>query len=136
MENIARLLIAEELRLHESSDTEARAAVRVCQKVGGMLSSLTGSRACQSLLARALALGVREAAWLGGITTRADGTLLIGPEAEMEMTKKEAAEGGVILVTKLLKLLETFIGEAVTLRLVQQIWPGASLKDGKREGRK
>ena len=136
MQKIARLLIAEEVRLGESSATEAQAAIRVCQKVGGMLVSLAGARGSQSLLARALALGAREAAWLGGITIRDDGTLATTAEVELEITKKEAAVGGVILVTGLLNLLETFLGEAMTLRLVRQIWPGVSLKDVKNIGSK
>jgi hypothetical protein len=32
------------------------------------------------------------------------------------------------LVTHLLELLATFIGEALTLRLVQQVWSKAALK--------
>jgi len=37
----------------------------------------------------------------------------------------EAVNGGAVLVTQLLGLLVTFIGQALTLRLVRELWPDA-----------
>ena len=35
----------------------------------------------------------------------------------------EIAEGGVVVLAQLLGLLVAFIGEELTLRLVQEVWP-------------
>ena len=40
-----------------------------------------------------------------------------------------AKEGGAILIAQLLGLLLTFIGEGITLRLVQDVWPEAAFDD-------
>ena len=44
-------------------------------------------------------------------------------------TRTQAKEGGAILIAQLLGLLLTFIGEGLTLRLVQDVWPEAAFDD-------
>jgi hypothetical protein len=38
-----------------------------------------------------------------------------------------AGEGGIILIARLLGLLRLFLGEALTLSLLRNAWPGAAL---------
>jgi hypothetical protein len=38
---------------------------------------------------------------------------------------EQASDGGAILIAQLIGLLLTFIGEGLTLRLVQDVWPEA-----------
>jgi hypothetical protein len=38
-------------------------------------------------------------------------------------------EGGAILIAQLLGLLLTFIGEGITIRVVQDVWPESALDD-------
>ncbi len=48
-----------------------------------------------------------------------------------------AGEGGIILIARLLGLLLLFLGEALTLSLLRNAWPGAAFDDRNSEnGRK
>jgi hypothetical protein len=100
------------------------------------LSVLAGARGFRTLLARALALAKTEAAWLGQLEVSATGALVYPAELERELEPKEAAKGAAALVAQVLELLATFIGEALTQRLVQQIWPKAAFGDSQSGGKK
>ena len=123
MRILARRLIAAEHRPTDSGDESGRAAFRVCDKLRASLSALTGIRGYRTLLARAVSLAEVGVPWLGRLEVGADGSLLIPEALKQQIPPSEAARGGEVLVTQLLELLATFIGEALTLRLVQQIWP-------------
>lgn len=127
MRAIARQLISEELNRRGAAETEARAAIRVCDKLGRALALVAGNRGYRSLLARALALASAEVSWLTQAEVGPGGSLELSAEAEAKLGRKEAERGGLALVGHLLELLATFIGEALTLRLVQQVWPKAAL---------
>jgi hypothetical protein len=59
------------------------------------------------------------------VQVTADGSLQGLGEPEQGINKDQAGQGGIILIAQLLGLLCTFIGAALTLRLVQNIWPDA-----------
>lgn len=130
MQSIGRRLIAAE---HDPLDPNAaRAAFRVCRKLGHSLSVLTGPKGFSSLLARALSRASEEAPWLNQLVVDGSGALVHpAPEAEAKVSSRDLAQGGLALVVHLLELLATFIGEALTLRLVQQVWPRAKLDSKK-----
>lgn len=127
MRNLARSLIAAERRKSDSQDTDARAAFRVCEKLRESLSSLAGAVGFRTLLTRALALAKAEAPWLAELTVGPGGSLSIPDTSGNETGAGAAAKGGEALVAQMLELLATLIGEALTQRLVQQIWPKAAL---------
>jgi hypothetical protein len=127
MRNLARRLIAAEHRRNDSVDTEAHAAFRVCEKLRESLSPLAGARGFRTLLARALNLAKVESPWLSKLVVSPDGSLIIPDGLEPAAAPNDAARGGAALVAHLLELLATFIGEALTLRLVQQKWPNTAL---------
>jgi hypothetical protein len=131
MQSLARRLIAAERRASDSGDTDGLAAFRVCNRLRESLSPLTGKRGFRALLARALALAAVDAPWLRKVELEESGSTHFPVLAENELHPGEAARGGVALVTHLLELLSTFIGEALTLRFVQQVWPEAALSDPK-----
>jgi hypothetical protein len=58
----------------------------------------------------------------------ADGYLQGTGEVDLQLDDREAWEGEIILIAQMLLFL--FIGEAITLRLVLDLWPGAPLDDG------
>jgi hypothetical protein len=62
--------------------------------------------------------------------------LALPKELEREVEPKAVATGGVALVGQVLELLATFIGEALTQRLVQQMWPRAALGESQSGGKK
>jgi hypothetical protein len=59
------------------------------------------------------------------VQVTADGSLQGLGEPEQGINKDQAGQGGIILIAQLLGLLCVFIGPALTLRLVQNIWPDA-----------
>lgn len=88
------------------------------------LIKLAGADGFRSLLSRALALARAQDPLLNSIQVRADGALE-GCEAIEE--SHHAGQAEMVLVASLLELLVTFIGEPLTLRLVRDAWPDASL---------
>lgn len=136
MRNLAHRLISSEHRTGDSADTEGRAAFRVCEKLRESLSALVGTYGFRTLLGRALTLGKAEADWLGKLEIAPNGAVAFPAELERELETKEAAKGGAVLVAQVLELLGTFIGEALTRRLVLKLWPKAAMGDSKSGGKK
>ena len=129
--DLARRLMAQEAGECEPSETQAHAAFRVCEKLRLHLSKLVGAAGFQCLLARALALARAEVLWLEAVQVKTNGSLegLDLGETAQKRAADETARGGVALLVHLLGLLVTFIGEALTLRLVRDIWPDAPLDE-------
>ena len=104
-------------------------AFRVCEKLRQPLTRLAGVAGFRSLLSRALALTNDEARWMKAVHVKADGSLEGLDEAQAQLSETEIAEGEVVLIAQLIVLLVTFIGEELTLGLVQDSWPDASFDD-------
>jgi hypothetical protein len=127
MRDFADHLIALETA-RKSSPTESDALV-VCSRLRPHLATLMGTIGFRALLSRALALAVEESPSLRTLRIKVDGSFEESqePGAAGEGGAEKRSEGGVVLVAHLLGLLVTFIGEDLTLRLVREIWPKASL---------
>jgi hypothetical protein len=104
-------------------------AFRVCEKLRQPLSRLAGVAGFRSLLSRALALANDEVRWMKAIHVRADGSLEGLDKAQAQLSETEIADGEIVLIAQLIGLLATFIGEELTLRLVQESWPDAAFDD-------
>jgi hypothetical protein len=115
---LARRLIALESE-GEPSAAPIVAAVRTCDKLRATLARLVGMAGFCSLMSRALAMARREAPLLDAARVLPDGSLdgLDGVGQD--------ADAGLIVVSRLLGLLLTFIGEPLTLGLVNDAWPDA-----------
>jgi hypothetical protein len=124
-----RLLIYEAVAGKNSETTES-AAFRVFAKLRRPLITLAGVAGFRSLLSRALTLARAEAPSLSAVQIAADGSLQGLDELEPQINKDQAREGGTILITQLIGLLLTFIGEGLTLSMVQAVWPEAGF-DGR-----
>jgi hypothetical protein len=130
MRNLARRLIAAECRVGDGArPLDARAALRVCDKLRESLSPLAGARGFRTLMGRALTLARTEAPLLSKLELGGNGSLSFPATVEKETAPREAVEAGTVLVAHLLELLAALIGEALALRLVQQTWPQAMLED-------
>lgn len=125
----ARRLVVHETAATKSAGAQKSAAFRVCEKLRQPLSRLAGVAGFRSLLSRALALTNDEARWMKAIQVKADGSLEGLEEAQAQLSETEIAEGEVVLIAQLIGLLVTFIGEELTLRLVQESWPDAPFDD-------
>ena len=126
---LAQRLLTYEAAVGKNSGPTESAAFRVCEKLRQPLCSLAGVAGFRSLLSRALALARAEAPSLRTVQVGADGSLKGLDELGRQKDKDISKEGGAILIAQLLGLLLTFIGEGLTLRLVQDVWPESACDD-------
>jgi hypothetical protein len=127
---LAQRLLTYEAVADENSEAAESAAFRVCAKLRRPLITLAGVAGFRSLLSRALTLARAEAPSLSAVQVGADGSLKGQDEFASQTNKEQARDGGAILIAHLIGLLLTFIGEGLTLRLVQDEWPEAAF-DGR-----
>jgi hypothetical protein len=119
--DLAQRLISLEVAAGNLSEATIPAALIVSEKLRHPLSTLVGTTGFRSLLTRALTLAKREAPILDGVQVKDDGSL--------EGLTGETMEGGEVLIAQLIGLLETFVGEALTLRLLHDVWPDLPVFD-------
>ena len=137
--HLAQRLLAYEAVAGKNSEPTESAAFRVCAKLRRPLITLAGVAGFRSLLSRALTLASAEAPSLSVVQVAADGSLKGLDELEPQINKEQARDEGAVLIAQLLGLLLLFIGEGLTLRLVQDVWPEAAFngrvseKEGKLE---
>ena len=124
MQGLAQRLLAVEAARQNASGSDV--GVRVCEKLQITVTRFAGSAGFVSLLRRALALARAEAPSLQNLKVKPDGALE-GCEALAVEAANGKHEGVVAIIAHLLGLLETFVGEPFTLRLVRDAWPDASL---------
>ena len=116
--DLAQRLIASEGAAGNTSEPMEFAAFRVCETLRRPVCALAGVPGFRSLLSRALTLARAEAPSLSAVRVAADGSLEGMDELGRLIDKDRVREGGVILISQLLGLLLTFIGETMTSRLV------------------
>jgi hypothetical protein len=127
---LAQRLLTYEAAAGKNSEATESAAFRVFAKLRRPLITLAGVAGFRSLLSRALTLARAEAPSLSAVQVAADGSLQGLDELEPQIDKEQAKEGGAILIAQLIGLLLTFIGEGLTLSMVQAVWPEAAF-DGR-----
>jgi hypothetical protein len=93
------------------------------------MATLMGNGGYRALLSRALALASSEVSRLRAVQVKTDGTLEGLAELHAQLAPEEFFEGSVVLLAQLFGLLVAFIGENLTLRLVNEIWPKVPLID-------
>src|SRR5579872_4508406 len=128
--HLAQRLLAYEAVAGENSEPTESAAFRVCVKLRRPLITLAGVAGFRSLLSRALTLARAEAPSLSAVQVAADGSFKGLAELASQADEQQAMDGGAILVARLVGLLLTFIGDGLTLRLVEDVWPEAAF-DGR-----
>jgi hypothetical protein len=104
-----------------ASDPQTHEAVRVFETLRTHLTRLVGADGFASLLRRALAVASAEIPALAGVKLSLDGHL--------EGMEAISPDSTAALAAHLLGLLETFIGEGLTLRLVREAWPDTKLDE-------
>ena len=125
--HLAQRLLTYEAVGGENSEPAESGAFRVCAKLRRPLITLAGVAGFRSLLSRALTLARAEAPSLSAVQVAADGSLKGLGELASQTDKEQARDGGAILVAQLIGLLLTFIGQGLTVRLVQNEWPEAAV---------
>ena len=132
--DLARRLLAVEATSPSASGLHVHEGERVCEKLRISLTRFAGADGFTSLMRRALALARTEVPAADSITVKADCSMEGLKELAADARKSGGGgDGGAAAVASitshLLGLLATFIGEPLTLRLVRESWPDASLDE-------
>ena len=135
MRDLAHRLLTYEAGLGKTSVPTESPATRVYEKLRQSLGEFVGAAGFQSLASRALTLARTGTPSLDAVTITEDGSLqgLGEIENQLETEKDQAGEAGIILIARLLGLLRIFLGEALTLSLLRNAWPGEALDDRNSE---
>jgi len=118
---LARSLVASEADAPTTPLYTEPATVRVYERLRRQLGAPVGSDSFQALASRALALAKSESPRLSTVQITENGGLRGLGEVESEMNADEDGEAGIILIAQLLGLFLTFLGEATTLRLIEDL---------------
>jgi hypothetical protein len=95
--------------------------VRVYERLRRHLGSAVGVDGFHALASRALALAKSESPQLSAVQITASGALRGLGEVESQTDADEDGEAGIILIAQLLGLFLAFLGEATTLRLIEDL---------------
>jgi len=129
LKELAKRLLADEALPGKRSGANQPAAFRVCEKLRKRLDKLLGAAGVHALFSRALAMASEEVSRLHPLTIEGDGSLQGLGKLEANLDEEEIVEGEVVLVARLLELLITFIGPALTVRILQDACPKANFDD-------
>ena len=134
--DLARWLLNYEAVSAKSSESMESVTLSVYEKLRQSLSAFAGVAAFEALAFRALTQAKSEAPSLWAVQVTEDGSLQglgeFEPQIDIDKDlagKFPAGEGGIILIARLLGLLLTFLGEALTLSLLRNAWPGEAFDD-------
>jgi hypothetical protein len=119
--DLARSLVACEADASTTSLQTGPATVRVYERLRRQLGAPVGVDGFQALASRALALAKAESPGLSAVQIAANGGLRGLGEVESKTDVDEDGEAGIILISQLLGLFLTFLGEATTLRLIEDL---------------
>jgi hypothetical protein len=119
--DLARSLVAGEADASTTSLHTEPATVRVYERLRRQLGSSVGVDGFHALASRALALAKSQSHRLSTVQVTANGVLRGLDEVESQTGEGEDGEAGIILIAQLLGLFLTFLGEATTLRLIEDL---------------
>ena len=119
--DLARRLIACEADETTASLHTEPATLRAYERLRRQLATSVGADGFQVLASRALALAKSESPRLSAVQLTANGGLRGLSEVDSQTYVDEDGETGVILIAQLLGLFLTFLGEATTLRLIEDL---------------
>lgn len=119
--DLARSLVAREADASVTSLKTQPATVRVYERLRRQLGAPVGVDGFQALASHALALAKSQSPRLSAVQVTAHGGLRGLGEVESQSGTDEDGEAGIILIAQLLGLFLTFLGEATTLRLIEDL---------------
>jgi hypothetical protein len=123
MRELARQVMAQLPRAGLPAADESTATFHAIVRLRPHLAVLMGNGGTRTLLLRALALAGAETPWLRAVRVDASASLEGLEKPQAELAPQDFLEGKVVLLAQVFSLMATFIGQAMTLRLVQESWP-------------
>lgn len=121
-------MLALEAEQEAEPDTHVHEAARVFEKLRRSLTRFAGAEGFTALLKRALALASSELPAARTLRVSPDGGLE-GLDALIADADGVGGEAATAITAHLLGLLVTFVGQSLTLRLMQDAWPDASIPE-------
>lgn len=100
---------------------------RTCTTLCRHLSAMIGLDAFALLLTRSVNHARGAFPWLGGVMPGRDGTLAGLSFAVEGVGDDERLDGFCAVLSAFFELLIAFIGEGLTLHLIQSVWPDVAL---------
>lgn len=122
MRYFADRLIEHEATAGETLATENEIAVAILQKLRPQLVDIMGNTGFHALVARSLALAHEEVGGPNGAWLSKDGNV-DGLAVAWKPTDAKPSKGGAVMLAWLLGLLNSFIGELLTMQMVLEVWP-------------
>ena len=119
--DLARSLVTSEAGSILTSRHAEPATVRAYERLRRQLGASVGMDGFQALASRALALAKSQFPLLSNVQVTANGDLRGLTEVDFQNEAEEAGEAGINLIAQLLGLFLTFLGEATTLRLIEDL---------------
>jgi hypothetical protein len=116
-------LIRHEALVNPPSSPQRATLLPVLDKLRPLLATFMGQTGYQALILRATMMAGEEVSWLSHVEIATDGRLKNYAELAAEHETDEDDNACEVLLAHLTGLLEAFIGETLTLRLVHQLWP-------------
>jgi hypothetical protein len=140
MRDLAHRLLRYEADIGNAPGPAEPAILCVYEKLRSSLVEVVGIAGFQSLASRALILARPDAPGLAEVQIASDGSLLgLGQQSGESLGEHQDQEGGrskdlagevaILLIARMLELLRLFLGEALTLSLLRNAWPGEVLED-------
>lgn len=121
--DLALEILAQESRPDSAPEDLILRAQSVFEKLRVHLMTFVGAAGYRSMLSRALVLAKAQEPALREFAVSMNGTLDLAPHRD----SPEAMSGVILLLAHLLGLIEALVGQALMLRLVQDVWPVVTL---------
>lgn len=124
LRQVARRLTHQQLQARRTSDELATAAVEIFTALLATLSPLLGQAGSLALLRRSVRLSESIIPCYSDIPAEQDNMIQAVGACLRGQPLDEAREASEALLIAYLELLANFIGERLTLQLLQEAWPG------------
>ena len=125
LKKLALRLFEHEATKSDNPDEPVKAIELCCQRLHDRLDRLIGAGGFRALLNRALYLAKKKYAWLEGVGIEDHPGCEFKNLREAVKGKKPATvdEACTLILANVIWLLVTFIGEDITIGLIQEAWP-------------
>lgn len=132
--DVAREIVEREGGPGASAHEVAIGLTIACEKLTLRFSRLVGQHGAQALLRRSVAVTARSVPWLAGVTAGSEPAWWDALRAALAAQPRDVAlDGATQLIGSFVGILGNMIGEALVLRILDEVWPLNVRGDTKQE---
>ena len=118
-----RRLLAREVGSGDDAPAVALAARRLCERFAQQLTPIIGDAGVSAICLRTMHLAQIQFPSLAVIPPQGDGPFARVQESLQGLEPGVASDAAIVVLTTASKLLDSFIGEGLTTRLLHGAWP-------------